>query len=75
MHKSRWWELGKKFNSEEEQVAKNTEDQVSAGATGGSAVKDILALGCVQAQKANSGFLFFVCCIKLVTHLYVLRVH
>lgn len=75
MHKSPWWELGEKFNSKEEQTAKNTEDQVSAGATGGSAVKDILAEGCVQVQEANFGFPFFVPWIKLVTHLYVLRVH
>lgn len=65
MHKSGCWELGKKFNSKEEQVAKNTEDQVSAGATGGSAVKDILALGCVQVQEANFGFLFLFVVLNL----------
>lgn len=58
MHKYRWWELGKKFNSKEEQVAKNIKDQVSAEATEGSIVKGILALGCVQVQEANCGFLF-----------------
>lgn len=65
MHKPRWWELGKKFNSKEEQVAKNTEDQVSAGATEGSAVKDILAQGCVQVQEANFGFLFLFLALNL----------
>lgn len=66
LHSSRWWELGKKFNSKEEQVTKNTEDQLSAAAaTGGSAVKEIRALAFVQAQEAN----FTVFCLFGVLNL------
>lgn len=68
LHNSRWWELGKKFNSKEEQVTKNTEDQLSAAAaTGGSAVKEIRALGFVQAQEAN----FTVFCLFGVLNLWL----
>lgn len=75
-HKSRWWQLGKKFNSKEEQVTKNTEDQLAAAAaTGDLAVKEIRALGCIQAQEANFRILYFVGCMKLVTQLYLLRVY